>query len=445
MPPVDTGIAAPAFGTDTFPSLILNLVSCTPKFFDRMCEIRPFMALRPQAQFAKQVASRPYDVLNSHEAKKEAEGNSASFLHVTKSEIDLPESTDVHSAEVYEKAKQNLDAFLKRDILFRENKECFYLYRLIMNGRSQTGLVALSSIKDYEQGLIRKHEFTRPEKELDRVNHIKTTGAQTGNVFLAYRNVPELDEIITKWCDTKTEVYDFIADDDVQHTIWIINDDKTIGQIISIFEHEIACTYIADGHHRAASAARVKEELGEQAGPAAHFFLTTLFPSSQLEIMDYNRLIKDLNGHSVTELLQLLEKDFRVEKKSHAVKPAELHVFGMYVEKQWYELSARAGTYKNDPVGLLDISILQENILQPLFGIRDQRTDQRIDFVGGIRGLKELEKRVNAGEMSVAFSLHPVTIDQLFDIADSGNVMPPKSTWFEPKLRDGLLTHLISD
>ncbi|MDB5229272.1 MAG: hypothetical protein JWN76_77 [Chitinophagaceae bacterium] len=410
-----------------------------------MCEIRPFMALRPQAQFAKQVASRPYDVLNSQEAKKEAEGNSASFLHVTKSEIDLPESTDVHSAEVYEKAKQNLEAFIKRDILFRENKECFYIYRLIMDGRSQTGLVALSSLKDYEQGTIKKHEFTRPEKELDRINHIKTTGAQTGNVFLAYRNVEELDEIIAKWCETKTEVYDFIADDKVQHTIWIINDDKTIEIISDIFRDKIPCTYIADGHHRAASAAKVKEALSANGGEGTNYFLTTLFPSNQLAILDYNRVIKDLNGHNKEELLKLLEKDFIVEHKSKAVKPAELHSFGMYIGKEWYQLTAKPGTFKNDPIGILDVTILQENILLPLFGIADQRTDKRIDFVGGIRGLRELEKRVNSGEMSVAFSLHPVSIDQLFNIADSGNVMPPKSTWFEPKLRDGLLTHLISE
>lgn len=409
-----------------------------------MAIIKPFKALRPQAQLAKQVASRPYDVLNTAEAKKETQGNPISFLHITKSEIDLPENTDVHSQEVYDKAKQTLSSFIKRDILFYENKECYYIYRLIMNGRSQAGIVCVSSIDDYENDIIKKHEFTRPEKERDRINHIKTTGAQTGNVFLAYRNVASLDELIDKWMTTKNPVYDFTADDNIQHTVWIINDDNCAEKITKIFREEVPATYIADGHHRAASAAKVRNELGDKATKASGFFLTTLFPSSQLHIMDYNRVVKDLNGLSANDFLQKLEENFNIEKTGEeAYQPKALHEFGMYLENNWYKLTAKEGTYTNDPIGVLDVTILQNNVLDKLLGIKDQRTDKRIDFVGGIRGLKELENRVSSGEMAVAFSLYPVSIEQLFDIADSGNVMPPKSTWFEPKLRDGLLTHLI--
>jgi uncharacterized protein (DUF1015 family) len=406
--------------------------------------IKPFKALRPQAQFAKQVASRPYDVLNSAEAKLEAQGNSFSFLHITKSEIDLPEITNQYSEEVYEKSKENLAAFLKRDILFRENKECYYIYQLIMNGRTQTGLVAVSSVKDYEKGIIKKHEFTRPDKEQDRINHIKTSGAQTGNVFLAYRDVAELDNIINNWKSTKNPVYDFVADDEIQHSIWIVNDDKTIQQIADIFKEKVPATYIADGHHRAASAAKVKTALGDKATEASNFFLTTLFPANQLHIMDYNRVIKDLNGLSNEDFFKRLGEKFDVESVgTEPFRPQHLHEFGMYIDNTWYKLTAKAGTYTEDPIGVLDITILQDNLLDPILGIKDQRTDKRIDFVGGIRGLVELENRVKTGEMKLAFSLYPVTIHQLFDIADSGNVMPPKSTWFEPKLRDGLLTHLI--
>jgi len=409
-----------------------------------MTLIKPFKALRPQPQFAKQVASRPYDVLNSAEAKIEAQGNPASFLHITKSEIDLDASIDIHSAAVYENAKQNLDAFIKREILFQESKECYYIYQLIMNGRSQTGLVAVSSVDDYENDIIKKHEFTRPEKEADRINHIKTSGAQTGNVFLAYRNNETIDSIIEKWKTGKTPGYDFIADDGIQHSVWVISDGDIIEQISTIFNTEIPCTYIADGHHRAASAAKVRKALGNKKTAAADFFLTTLFPSNQLYIMDYNRLVKDLNGHSEESFLALIQDKFDLVKMGNsAVQPSKLHEFGIYLSGTWYLASAKTGTFTTDPIGILDVTILQNNLLEPVLNIKDPRTDTRIDFVGGIRGLGELEKRVNSGEMKVAFSLYPVTIDQLFDIADSGNVMPPKSTWFEPKLRDGLLTHLI--
>ena len=408
-----------------------------------MITITPFKALRPEAQHAKAVASRPYDVLSSKEAKIEAQGTPNSFLHITKSEIDLPAKTDVHSQLVYDKAKENLQAFMSRKILFRENKPCYYIYKLTMDGKSQAGLVCGSSVDDYENDLIKKHEFTRPEKEQDRINHIKTTGAQTGNVFLAYKNVTEIDTLITKWITEKNPQYDFIADDNVQHSIWIVSDDATIKNITNYFKTLVPCTYIADGHHRAASAAKVRNELGAAATENADYFLTTLFPSNQLHIMDYNRVIKDLDGLHSTDFLKKLEEKFSVEKKDKAYHPEALHDFGVYVNKQWYKLTARPGTYSEDPIGILDISILQQNVLEPLLGIMDQRTDKRIDFVGGIRGLEELEKRVNSGEMELAISLFPVSIEQLFNVADSGNVMPPKSTWFEPKLRDGLLTHLI--
>lgn len=406
-----------------------------------MISISPFKALRPEPQFAKQVASRPYDVLSSKEAKVEAEGNPFSFLHITKSEIDLPATTDVHSDEVYEKAKENLDAFISRPVLFAESKPCYYIYQLTMNENTQTGLVCCSSVVDYEKGLIKKHEFTRPEKELDRINHIKITGAQTGNVFLAMRDVEEVNEILEKWKTDKSPVYNFATEDAIQHTVWVISDEKLIDRITELFRSDVESTYIADGHHRAASAAKVKDQLmdNEEAG----YFLTTIFPESQLKIMDYNRVVKDLNGLSADEFLNKLNKNFSLNKISEAYKPDAEHNFGMYLGGQWYKLTALDGTFSHDPIGILDISILQNNLLEPILGIKDQRTDTRIDFVGGIRGMNELEKKVDSGEMAVAFSIYPVSIEQLFHIADTGNVMPPKSTWFEPKLRDGLLTHLV--
>lgn len=408
-----------------------------------MATITPFKALRPQAQFAKQVASKPYDVLNSKEAKIEAHGNPNSFLHITKSEIDLPENTDIHSLPVYEKAKENLQAFIQRNILFREEKPCYYIYQLVMNGKSQTGLVCASSIDDYEKDIIRKHEHTRPEKEEDRINHIKISGAQTGNVFLAYRNIEEIDVAIELWKQRNTAVYDFIADDGIRHTIWVVSNDRSIQAIKGLFAKHVPVTYIADGHHRAASAAKVRKSLSNKSGPYTNYFLTTLFPSSQLNIMDYNRVVKDLNGCDDTEFLQRIQEDFDIEKMPVQFSPSQLHQFGMYLNRTWYKLTSKMGTYSPDPIGILDVTILQNNLLNKILGIKDQRTDKRIDFVGGIRGLAELENRINSGEMKIAFTLHPVSIQQLFDIADSGNVMPPKSTWFEPKLRDGLLTHLI--
>ena len=408
-----------------------------------MAIIQPFKALRPKAELAAKVASPPYDVLNSAEARELVKDNPYSFLHVTKSEVDLPEGIDIHGEQVYQKAKDNLDAFIRKEILFRETKPCFYIYQLVMNGRTQTGLVAVSSISDYENDIIKKHEFTRPEKEQDRINHIRNSGAQTGNVFLAYKSVDAIDALIESWKASHRPIYDFISEDAIGHSIWVINDEKKVAEISALFVSDVPFTYIADGHHRAASAAKVKSTLGKSATPDSEYFLTTLFPSAQLKIMDYNRVVKDLNGLGEPEFLRALYEDFDVERIGTSFSPTSLHEFGMYLGGMWYKLTAKKGTYSEDPIGILDVTILSNLVLDKILGIKDQRTDKRIDFVGGIRGLQELEKRVNSGEMKVAFSLHPVTIQQLFDIADSGNVMPPKSTWFEPKLRDGLLTNMI--
>ncbi|MBL7730930.1 MAG: DUF1015 domain-containing protein [Chitinophagaceae bacterium] len=406
-----------------------------------MASIKPFNALRPHPESAAQVASRPYDVLNSEEARTEAGGNPFSFLHVTKSEIDLPAGVDIHSQEVYDKAKENLQELIGKGILFKEDKPCYYIYQLVMNGRSQTGLVCLSSVKDYHDNVIKKHEFTRPEKEKDRIDHMRTIKAQTGNVFLAYRDVMEVNALVNGWKMSNKPVYDFTATDGIQHSIWIVDRDIVVNSITQLFATHVPATYIADGHHRAASAAKVSAALPDN--EEAKYFLTTIFPASQLAILDYNRVVKDLDDLSPAKLLGNLQDDFYITLSPEPVKPTQLHEFGMYLEGQWYILTSRKGTYTEDPIGVLDVTILSNNILDKLLDIEDQRTDKRIDFVGGIRGLEELEKRVNSGEMKVAFSLYPVTIEQLFDIADSGNVMPPKSTWFEPKLRDGLLTHLI--
>ena len=406
-----------------------------------MAIIKPFKALRPHNEYAAQVASKPYDVLNSEEARKEAGDNLLSFLHVTKSEIDLPAGTDIHNEQVYEKAKENLQKLIKKKILFRDEKPCYYIYELAWKGRTQTGLVCVSSVQDYFNDVIKKHEFTRPEKEKDRIDHMRTIRAQTGNVFLACKDIRELNDVFDHWKEHNIAEYYFTAGDGVTHTIWVVNSIATIDIITHLFKDKVPFTYIADGHHRAASAAKVSQQLKDSED--ASYFLTTIFPANQLAILDYNRVVKDLNGLSETDFLQKINDTFLVEKATTAVSPKELHQFGMYLNNQWYQLAAKQNTYRNDPIGILDVTILQENILDRILGIQDPRTDTRIDFVGGIRGLTELEKRVNSGEMKVAFSLHPVSMQQLFDIADSGNVMPPKSTWFEPKLRDGLLTHLI--
>ena len=406
-----------------------------------MAHIQPFAALRPKREFAKQLASPPYDVLNSQEARVAASQEPYSFLHVTKSEIDLPEDIDIHSMLVYNQAKENLQNFIDQGILFKENKSCYYIYEITMNGKSQTGLVCGSSVDDYHNDIIKKHEYTRPEKEKDRIEHMLTIQAQTGNVFLAYRDVASMNELVNAWKQSHEPEYDFVADDSIRHSVWVVDDEIAINNITSIFQIDVPCTYIADGHHRAASAAKVRTALPDST--AANYFLTTIFPASELSIWDYNRVVTDLDGFTNEDFISRLQDDFTITLSSEPVKPTQLHEFGMYMAHQWYILTARKGTYTDDPIGVLDITILSNNILDKLLDITDQRTDKRIDFVGGIRGLGALEKRVDSGEMKVAFSLYPVTIEQLFNIADSGQVMPPKSTWFEPKLRDGLLTHLI--
>src|SRR6185437_3818484 len=397
-----------------------------------MSKIVPFQALRPDPQFAAAVASKPYDVLNSHEAREEAADNPCSFLHITKAEIDLPLNVDIHSQEVYDKAKENLQAFIEKGILIEEKNPCYYIYTLVMNGRAQTGLVCGSSVDDYENGIIKKHELTRPDKEADRIHHMTTIRAQTGNVFLAYKNVTAIDDLIEGWKREHTPLYDFIADDGIGHTVWAVGDKGLIGAITSLFATEVPFTYIADGHHRAASAAKTRKALGKDASTEADYFLTTLFPSDQLRILDYNRLVHDLNGKSAEEFTEGLQKEFIIGKVGTALQPGQLHEFGLYLDGSWYKLVAREGTFTTDPIGVLDVTILQKNILDKLFSIKDPRTDKRIDFVGGIRGLGELERRVDSGEMKAAFSLYPVSLEQLFDIADSGEIMPPKSTWFEP-------------
>ncbi len=413
-----------------------------------MAKITPFKGLRPTKSLAAQVATLPYDVVSVAEAR-EFKKERYNFYHITRSEIDLPDNVDVHSPLVYERAKENLDFFVQKKILVQDAEPSYYIYELVMNGRSQTGLVCGSSIDDYNNGIIKKHEFTRPEKEQDRINHITATGAQTGIVFLAYNDCDSVQQIIDEWKKEHQPEYDFTAGDGIRHIFWVINDYSKVASISHYFEQDVPCTYIADGHHRAASAAKVCKDMRENGysidgDEAFNYFVTCIFPASQLQIMDYNRVVKDLYGKTNEEFIQALENDFEISRLGNqACKPEHPHEFGMYLSGSWYKLAAKPGTWSDDPIGVLDVTILSENVLDKLLGIKDQRVDKRIDFVGGIRGMEALEKRVDSEEMEVAFSLYPVTIQQLFAIADSGNVMPPKSTWFEPKLRDGLVVYMI--
>ena len=410
-----------------------------------MITIKPFKALRPDPKLAPQVASRPYDVMSRAEAKEEGRGNPNSFLHITRSEIDLPEMVDPYDPEVYSTALSNLKAFINRNVIFKETRPCLYIYRLCLGEHGQTGIVALSSLKDYEEGRIKKHEFTRPVKEKDRITHIETTGAQTGNVFLAYRAVEAIDDLVGNWVNSRTPNYSFFTADGVQHELWVVNKDETIEELVSLFAKEVPATYIADGHHRAASAFKSRDSFsGIKTPEKADYFLTTLFPSNQLRILDYNRVVRDLNGHTPAHFLYLLSQNFDIEEAA-VERPENPHEITLYMDHKWYLLKAKPGTIDhNDPIAVLDISVLSSLILEPLLNIQDQRTDERIDFVGGIRGTGALEKMVDGGEFAAAFALHPVTMDQLFAIADSGEVMPPKSTWFEPKLRDGLITYQVT-
>ena len=403
--------------------------------------IRPFAGLRPVPERAEEVVAPPYDVLNSAEARERAKGRPWSFLHISKAEIDLPESTDPYDPAVYAKSAENLRRMLDEGILKRDTKDCYYVYRLIMNGHVQTGLVAAASVADYDSNRIRKHEYTRPAKEDDRVRQIEALNAQTGPVLLAYRSQPDIDAILDSV--TKTEaVVDVTADDGVRHTFWVIDDDDTIARLTAGFD-AMAALYIADGHHRSASASRVAKTRGGDGTANSDYFLAVIYPHNQMKILDYNRVITDLNGLSRDELIKRIESAFDVRAESGAVAPTREGEFGMYVAGQWYRLNIKPGLIPDDPVKRLDVSLLADNLIEPILGIADPRTDSRIDFVGGIRGLGELEKRVDSGEMAVAFSLFPTRMEALMAVADANEVMPPKSTWFEPKLADGLVSHVL--
>ncbi len=413
-----------------------------------MAILRAFKGIRPVKDKVKQIASKPYDVLNSDEARIEAKDNPYSFLHVVKPEIDLSPEVDHYSPLVYEKGRENFCKMVNEGLLTKEDKECLYIYALTMNGKRQVGLVGCAGVEDYLNGIIKKHELTRKVKEEDRMNHIRVSNINAEPVFFAYPDNAEIDEIINKVISEKSE-YDFVSDDGVRHEFWVIKDDITINTITNTFSN-IPFTYVADGHHRTAAAALVGNERklknkNHRGDEDYNFFLAVHFPASQLTIMDYNRVVKDINGLSEAEFLQQLEENFTTEEKGgKEYKPDKLHNFGMYMNKKWYSLTAKKGIYKeNDPIDVLDVTILYKNVLQPILNIVDLRTDKRIDFIGGIRGLGELKKRVDSGEMKAAFALYPVSMQQLMDIADSGNIMPPKTTWFEPKLRSGLIVHKI--
>jgi len=414
-----------------------------------MAIVKPFKAFRPKKEIAKDVASRPYDVLNSEEASIEAQGNPNSFLHVTKSEIDLPKGIDVHSEQVYLKAKTNLEKMIADGLLFQESKLCYYIYAQTMWGKAQYGIVGCAAVEDYLNNIIKKHELTRPDKEEDRKNHIRTTNFNAEPVFFVYPDNTELDKIVNRYTSVKAE-YDFVLPDKVGHHLWIIDREEDIKRIEEIFKKEIQYTYVADGHHRTAAAAHVGEERkvknpNHNGTEEYNFFMAVHFPASQLTIIDYNRVVKDLNGLSKSDLIKKLEVGFNVEKKGKdEYKPNILHNFSMYIDKEWYSFTAKPGTFNDsDPIGCLDVTVLSNLVLTPIFNITDLRKSDRIDFVGGIRGLGELKKRVDSGEMAVAFALFPVSMKQLINIADSGNIMPPKTTWFEPKLRSGLLIHSL--
>lgn len=413
-----------------------------------MAILKPFKGVRPVADKAASVASKPYDVLNEKEARAECEGNPLSFYHVIKPEIDFSDDHDHYAPEVYQKGKQNFDSLVNDGVFFSDDQDCLYIYQQTMNGRKQNGIVGCAHIDDYFNDIIKKHELTRPDKEEDRKNHIRASKLNYEPVFFAYPKVAVLDEIVSGII-TAAPDYNFVADDGIGHTFWVVKDQNTISRIVEEFS-KIKYTYVADGHHRTAAAALVGREMRD-ANPnhtgneEYNYFLAVHFPDDQLAIMDYNRVVKDLNGMSADEFIAALSKNFDVQEKgSEIYRPQSLHNFGMYLDHKWYSLTAHRGTYNDqDPIGVLDVTILSEKILEPLLNIKDLRTDKRIDFVGGLRGLGELERRVNSGEMKVAFALYPVTMKQLIDIADTGNIMPPKTTWFEPKLRSGLVLHSL--
>jgi uncharacterized protein (DUF1015 family) len=407
-----------------------------------MSLIKPFRGLRPAPGRAADVIAPPYDVLNTREAVERVKGRPCSFLHISKPEIDLPEGTDPFAPEVYARGAENLQKLIDQGALIRDRNPVYYAYRLIMGPHQQIGLVSVASVKDYDSNRIRRHEFTRPDKEDDRVRQIDVLNAQTGPVFLTYRQNQTVNGIIQTVTRGEPE-YDLHADDGVQHTIWLVADDSDVATLTSTFD-AMDCLYIADGHHRSAAASRVAGMRGGN-GTASHdYFLAVSFPDNQVQILDYNRVIKDLNGLDQTAFLNRIEAAFTLEKSATAVKPTGPGEFGMYLQDQWYRLSIDPTLIPvDDAVARLDISLLQTHLIGPVLDIADQRRDKRIDFVGGIRGLAELEKRVNSGEMKVAFAFYPTRMTDLMAVADAGEVMPPKSTWFEPKLADGLLSHVL--
>lgn len=416
-----------------------------------MAILKAFKGWRPPVSIVKELASRPYDVLDSDEARLEAEGNPYSLLHVIKPEIDLPKEVDHYAQEVYDKAKENLEMFKQKEWLIQDGTANLYIYAQTMSGKTQYGIVGCAAVEDYMNNVIKKHELTRPDKEEDRMKHVRITDANMEPVFFTYPAHSELDQIVEGIVQSEKAVYDFISDDGFGHHFWVISDPQKIERITQIFA-KIPATYVADGHHRTAAAALVGKEK-RLTNPKHHgdeeynFFLAVHFPDNQLTIIDYNRVVKDLNGHSKKEFLDRLADGFVVTQRGKTIhKPGKLHEFSMYLDGEWYVLNAKEGTYDDqDPIGVLDVTILTHQVLEPILRIEDLRRSKRIDFIGGIRGLGELERRVDSGEMAVAFALYPVSMDQLIHIADTGNIMPPKTTWFEPKLRSGLVVHTLND
>ena len=408
-----------------------------------MSLIRPFRGLRPKPEFAADVVAPPYDVLNTAEARQRADGRPHSFLHISKPEIDLPEGTDPYDAQVYATGAKNLKQLVADGILMQDDKPFYYVYRLIMGQHQQVGLVAVANVEDYNSNRIRKHEYTRPDKEDDRVRQVDALNAQTGPVFLTYRQDNTVDEIVNRTMQGEP-VYDLTADDGVQHTIWLLTEDDQIQTLTDTFD-AMDNLYIADGHHRSAAASRVAQMRKGNGTEQAHdYFLTVIFPDNQMKILDYNRVLRDLNQLDKDAFLARVAEKFDVQAQDSAVSPEGTGVFGMYLDKQWYKLSVNPSLVpQQDPVASLDVSLLQDLLISPILGVDDPRRDKRIDFVGGIRGLGELEKRVDSGEMQVAFSLYPTQLSELMAVADAEKVMPPKSTWFEPKLADGLVSHVL--
>lgn len=414
-----------------------------------MAVIKSFRAYRPDPAYAQQVAALPYDVMNSDEAREMVEGNPYSFLHIDKAEIDLSKEIDIYDARVYAKAKENLQDMIAKKVFVQEENECLYIYEQTFRGKTQTGLVGCASVDEYQNNTIKKHEFTRADKEADRIRHVDTLNANTGPIFLTYRKKAEISALLEDWKAEHEALYDFTSDEVLQR-VWRIEDAKTLAALKTLFS-SVPALYIADGHHRAASAVRVAEKRRQEnpnytGEEEFNYFLAVYFPAEELTIMDYNRLVRDLNGNSAEGFLEKLSQEFLVEAQGEAAfAPKEKHRFGLYLEHKWYALTLKNGIAPEDnPVESLDASLLQKHVLEPFLGIGDPRTDARIDFVGGIRGLSELERRVDSGEMALAFSVCPVTAEELMAIADAGKVMPPKSTWFEPKLLSGLFIHFLS-